>query len=306
MTTNRTFHRSALALAAWMLVSAPAVASAQDAFARAKGLYASADYDEALTLLESLKGRTPSTEVAAYQVFCLVALGRSQEARTAIEAMVKDDPLFRPSEGQASPRVRGFFEDVRRPLLPGVVRQLYAKAKSAYEAKQYESALADFDRVIALADEILETDPSLGDLRTLAIGFRDLTKTALAPPPPPPAPEPAPKPAAVAPSTVTQVPAEPSVYTVDNRDVVKPVVLSQPMPAWRPGNPAEERMTFDGALEVLVSEQGKVLSVKLVESVHPRFDNALLEMAKSWTFKPATKNGTPVMYRYTVGVRLGK
>jgi TonB family protein len=306
MRTNRTFHRSALALAGWMLVSAPAVASAQDAFARAKGLYASADYDEALQLLESLKGRTPSTEVAAYQVFCLVALGRSQEARLAIESIVKNDPLFRPSEGQASPRVRGFFEDVRRPLLPGVVRQLYGKAKSAYDGKQWESALADFDRVISLADEISETDPGVVDLRTLALGFRDLTKAALAPPPPPPAPEPEPKPATPAPSTVTHVPAEPSVYTVDNVDVKKPVVLSQPMPAWRPGNPAEERMSFSGAVELLIDEQGKVLSTKLVESVHPRFDSALLEIAKSWTFKPATKNGTPVSYRYTVGVRLGK
>ena len=306
MRTNRTFHRSALALAGWMLVSAPAVASAQDAFARAKGLYASADYDEALQLLQTLKSSTPSTEVAAYQVFCLVALGRSQEAKIAIESIVKNDPLFRPSEGQASPRVRGFFEDVRRPLLPAVTRQLYARAKSAYESKQYESALADFDRVISLADEISETDPSVGDLRTLALGFRDLTKTALAPPPPPPAPEPKPEPPKPAPETVTKVPAEPSVYTVDNRDVLKPVVLSQPMPVWRPSNPAEERMTFDGAVELLINEQGKVLSVKLVESVHPRFDPALLEAAKNWTFKPATKNGTPVMYRYTVGVRLGK
>ena len=68
-----------------------------------------------------------ATEVAAYQVFCLYALGRSDEAKAAIESIVRVDPLYRPSESQVSPRVRAFFEDVRRPLLPEVVRQSYTQ-----------------------------------------------------------------------------------------------------------------------------------------------------------------------------------
>jgi len=305
MTNPRKRHRTAWALASWMLVCVPATASAQDALTRAKGFYASAEYEEALQLLETLKGRTPNTEVAAYQVFCLVALGRSEEARVAIQAMVRVDPLFRPSEAQVSPRVRGFFEDIRRPLLPEIVRQLYAKAKASYDRKEFEPALADLDRVITLVDEIAETDQSVGDLRTLALGFRDLTKAALAPPPPPPAPEPAPAPAPVV-SVTTSVPAEPGVYGVDDPTVKKPIVLSQPMPQWRPANPGEERMSFSGAVELLINEDGKVVTTKLIESVHPRFDAALLELARSWTFRPATKDGKPVMYRYAVGVRLGK
>ena len=35
------------------------------------------------------------------------------------------------------------------------------------------------------------------------------------------------------------------------------------------------------------------------------YDPELLEMAKSWKFKPATKDGVPVRYRTTVEVRLG-
>jgi TonB family protein len=294
-----------LALAVCLLAAVPASASAQDALSRAKGLYASAEYEEALQLFESLNGRTPSTEVSAYHVFCLVALGRSTEARAAIQSIVRQDPLFRPSEAQASPRVRGFYEDVRRPLLPEVVRQLYASAKSAYDRKDWQPALADFDRVIALADEIAETEPGLTDLRTLALGFRDLTKAALTPPPPPPAPVPvAPPPTQV--TVKTSVPAEKQVYGVDDIDVKRPMVLSQPMPAWRPATPSEEKARFSGAVELLISDDGKVMSVKLIESVHPRFDAALLELAKSWTFKPATRDGKPVMFRYAVGVTLGK
>ena len=293
-------------LAAGLVVAAPATASAQDAFSRAKGLYASAEYEEALQLIESLKGRTPSTEVSAYQVFCLVALGRSAEARTAIQSIVRADPLYRPSEAQVSPRVRGFYEDVRRPLLPEVVRQVYSNAKAAYDRKDWEPALADFDRVITLVDEIAETDQSVSDLRVLALGFRDLTKAALAPPPPPPpAPEPVKTPTP-APAVTTSVPAERGVYTVADVDVKRPTVLSQPMPAWRPVTMAEEKMRFSGAVELLISDEGKVINVKLIESVHPRFDAALLETAKTWTFKPATRDGRPVMYRYAVGVTLGK
>jgi protein TonB len=294
-----------VALAVCLLAAVPATAAAQDALSRAKGLYASAEYEEALQLFESLSGRTPSTEVSAYHVFCLVALGRSTEARAAIQAIVRQDPLFRPSEAQASPRVRGFFEDVRRPLLPEVVRQLYATAKAAYDRKDWQPALSDFDRVIALADEISETEPGLTDLRTLALGFRDLTKAALTPPPPPPAPEPvAPPPTPV--TVKTSVPAEKQVYGVDDIDVKRPLVLSQPMPAWRPATPTEEKMRFTGAVELLISEEGKVMTVKLIESVHPRFDASLLEVAKNWTFKPATRDGKPVMFRYAVGVTLGK
>jgi TonB family protein len=295
-----------LALATCLLAAVPATAAAQESLTRAKGLYASAEYEEALQLFESLKVRTPSTEVSAYQVFCLVALGRSTEARAAIQSIVRQDPLFRPSEAQASPRVRGFYEDVRRPLLPEVVRQFYASAKAAYDRKDWELALADFDRVISLADEISETEPGLGDLRTLALGFRDLTKAALTPPPPPPAPEPVKAPTPPPVTTRTSVPAEQQVYGVDDIDVKRPMVLSQPMPAWRPATPTEEKIRFSGAVELLIDKDGKVTNVKLIESVHPRFDASLLETAKTWTFKPATRDGKPVIFRYAVGVTLGK
>lgn len=307
MATSMMRRWMGLALAVCLLAAVPATAAAQDALTRAKGLYASAEYEEALELFESLSGRTPSTEVSAYHVFCLVALGRSTEARAAIQAIVRQDPLFRPSEAQVSPRVRGFYEDVRRPLLPEVARQFYTTGKAAYDRKDWEPALADFDRVITLADEIAETDPGLNDLRTLALGFRDLTKAALTPPPPPPpAPEPvkAPTPPPVA--TKTTVPAEAQVYGVDDIDVKRPTVLSQPMPAWHPATPTEEKMRFSGAVELLVDKDGKVTNVRLIESVHPRFDASLLETAKTWTFKPATRDGKPVMFRYAVGVTLGR
>ncbi len=308
MTIRRLPKGAPLVLALWLIAGALSVspAYAQDVLARAKTFYASADYEEALQLLETLKGKTSSTEVAAYQVFCLVALGRSDEAKQAIEAIVRTDPLFRPSEAQVSPRIRTFFEDVRRPLLPEIVRHSYAKAKDAYDRKDMVPATAEFDRVIALLDEVGGSEQGVADLRTLASGFRDLSKAASAPPPPPPAPivvEPPPAPAA---PVRPPPPAEPSIYGMDHVDVKRPVAVSKTMPNWRPENPTEERMNFTGAVELVISEEGKVLAVALIESVHPRYDAALLDAAKGWTFRPATKNGVAVKFRYAVAVKLGR
>src|SRR4051812_214546 len=100
MTQTHRLPRLTLAIACWLLLAVPTAAFAQDALSRAKGLYATADYEEALQLLSTLKGQSMTTEAEAYQVFCLYALGRKDEARTAIESIVRTDPMFRPSEGQ--------------------------------------------------------------------------------------------------------------------------------------------------------------------------------------------------------------
>ena len=305
-----------------VLFLAVTTATAQDnTLARAKDFYASASYDEALQVLTTLRSKTSgtseSTEVAAYQVFCLVALGRSAEAKTTIEEMVRFDPLYHPPEAQTSPRVRALYEDIRRPLLPEIIRSSYARAKEAFDRKEMPIAAEGFDRVLKLLDEAKTTDPGMADLRTLATGFRDFSKAAAAPPPPPPpAPvsEPPPAPAATAtavqatPTTITRNQPQDAqkTYGATDVDVKKPVPINQVLPAWRPENPVEERQSYAGAIELLISEDGKVISVTLVKSVHPRYDAVLLAAARKWEFRPATRNGKPVRYYYGLNVHLGK
>jgi TonB family protein len=297
-------HRRIVALLMLALLACvPGLASAQDTFSRAKGFYESAEYEEALNLLDTMKGKTGNTEVAAYRVFCLVALGRNAEAKAAVTELVQTDPLFRPTEAQVSPRLRTFFEEVRKPLLPEVARQRYSTAKAAFDQKSWQSAIAEFDRVIALLGEIGAADRGASDLRTLAMGFRDLAKSA-AEPPKPAVTEPPPAPV-TAPSPPPVKPAEPVVYGAQHSDVRKPVAMAKPMPEWRPASQTEQKMIFEGALEFIVGEDGKVVSVRLLDSVHQSYDAALLKSAMSWTFKPATKNGVPVRYRYAVSIRLG-
>jgi TonB family protein len=296
-------HRRFVALFMLALLAfVPGVASAQDTFSRAKGFYESAEYEEALNLLDTMKGKTGSTEVAAYRVFCLVALGRNVEAKAAVTELVQTDPLFRPAEAQVSPRLRTFFDEVRKPLLPDVARQRYSSAKAAFDRKDWQPAIAEFDRVIALLGEIGAADQGASDLRTLATGFRDLAKSAAEPPKPAVTET---KPAAAAPPPGPAKPAEPVVYGAQHSDVKKPVAMAKPMPEWRPASQTEQKMIFEGALEFVVGEDGRVVSVRLLDSVHQSYDAALLKSAMAWSFKPATKNGVPVRYRYAVSIRLG-
>jgi len=300
----RTNYRVGVALVsclAWL----PVTAAAQETFARAKEYYASAAYEEALTVLEKLAGETPSmpsTEVASYRVYCLVALGRNDEARSAIENIVRMDPLYHPKESEASPRVRTLFENVRRPLLTDVVRQFYAKAKDAFDRKEMATALAEFDRVIALLDEIgISDDPGASDLRTLASGFRDLSRAAVTAPAPPPAA--VAKPSAEPPSSAA--PAAKPTYGAGDAGVTKPVPIARATPEWRPGNSVEAQRSYRGTVELLIGEDGKVISAVITKATHPDYDPALLKAAQAWRFKPALKGGVPVRYRYALDILLG-
>ena len=322
--TLRPSHRFAITFA-WAMTMASATLLGQDSLARAKDYYASAAYEEALAVLDKLHSSpaaTDTTEVAAYQVFCLVALGRSDEATKAIETIVKSDPLFRPSDAQASPRVRAFYENVRRPLLPDVVRDAYTKGKDAFAHKDMSAAKAEFDQVIALIDELgANADPGLADLRTLASGFRDLSRVPESPPP-------ASTPAPVANSTDVAAPptanglisgvtppapsaastaADPNrVYTAADVDVVKPVAISKPMPLWNPDNPVDKLRDFRGTLELLIDETGAVKAAALTRSVNAVYDPKLVRAAADWKFRPATRGGVPVKYRFALDIHLGK
>jgi tetratricopeptide (TPR) repeat protein len=151
----------------------------------ARDLYASARYDEALAVLNGIQpgeGPLPDRKsIEQYRSLCLLALGRGTEAESAIAAVVTVDPLFQPSEADASPRVRAAFSDVRQRLLPEIASSRYASAKASFDRKEFVAAEQQFKALLALID-----DPQMGgrlkDLRVLVAGFLDLSTAAGAPP----------------------------------------------------------------------------------------------------------------------------
>ena len=301
----RSSTRVAIAFAGCLAFAAPVRAQQETTLARAKEYYASAAYEEALDVLRRLNGISPpaeTREIAVYQLFCLLALGRADETKKTIETIVRADPLYHLSEEDASPRVRQMFEDTRRPLLPGIIKDLYSQAKAAYDRKDATEAAAGFDRVIALvADAGLADAPGIGDINTLATGFRDLIRVPAANPPPaapPPAPTPDPSPPAATPPK-----PETRIYGPGDAGVIRPVPVSNALPPWRPVG-LDARQEFRGDLELIVDESGAVTSAVLRSSIHRLYDNVLIQTAKKWKYQPATLNGQPVRYRYVVEVNL--
>ncbi|MCI0444352.1 energy transducer TonB, partial [bacterium] len=59
-------------------------------------------------------------------------------------------------------------------------------------------------------------------------------------------------------------------------------------------------------LNILVSENGKVLDVKVLESPHPVLEQAAIRLVKEWTYSPATKNGVPVRVWFPAAINFKK
>jgi hypothetical protein len=269
-----------MSIATWIVLASGLTASEE--LNRAKDLYRSAAYDEALTILDGLPAAADASEALEareYRVFCLVALDRRDDARKVMAELIAADPLYAMSENDASPRVRTMFTEVRRGLLPTVVQHSYTDAKALFDAKDPKAAAA-FDRVlILLRDPDVANNPSLRDLTTIASGFRDLSK-AMAAVPPPTAAAPTPPPPAAAPPARTPGP------------IVPAVTLSQVLPAPQ----LREEREWDGEMEVTIDEKGRVASARMTKPIHPVYDQQLIRAAMTWAYRPAQRDGAPTTF----------
>jgi tetratricopeptide (TPR) repeat protein len=264
----------------------------------ARELYASARYDEALAMLDGLRS-SDRRSIEQYRSLCLLALGRTPEAETAIAAVVTADPTFQPSEADASPRVRAAFTEVRQRLLPEIAGAHYAAAKATYDRKEWAAAERQFRDLLTLLND-RDMVGRLADLRTLVSGFLDLATAAAAPPPAPLKPEPAPAPA---PAPAPQPPPN-KVYGGEDAGVTAPVVIRQDIPAV-PAN-ITNQVKDRGRVELVIDEQGRVSSLNLRLPMHPFYDQLIIGAAKEWRYKPATLNGVPVKYRKIIAITLAR
>ncbi len=308
-----------LVLGGWCLVLGGSVAAQTESIATVRDLYASAAYEDALSVL----GRMPSSPRSAdesraieqYRAFCLLALGRAAEAERAIATVVEGQPSYRPVDNDMSPRVRNAFIDVRRKLLPHIIEQRYTDAKSAFDRREFMAASQGFQQVLDLMNDpdvaAAVGQPPLADMRILAKGFKDLSASAVTPPPlpsepvvvPQPKNAPAPEPAAATPSaaptsTASAAPAAPTIYVSGDARVVPPVTLHQELPAF----PGVISIGKQGVIEVVIDESGLVESAVMRVTVSPTYDALAIAATKTWRYKPAVANGVPVKFRKAVQI----
>jgi hypothetical protein len=306
MAMTRAVSAVALVLAFCTTLLVPCSVEGQDALSRAKELYTSAAYDEALALLEQfdLTSSNEAIEVNQYRAFCLLALGRRDDASQVIQAIVEAHPSFLPSESQMSPRLQEAFRDVRRRVLPSVIRKSYAEAKDTFDRGDFKVAAQRFAEVVTLfegADTVGSGE--LADLRMLSNGFLDLiSTTAKAASPAPDTPAPPAAPETAEPPPAPQPPPAERIYQAEDHDITPPVPISQDIPPWRPAK--QETQTYEGTLILVIDEQGDVVSVNSYGSLQRSYDLLLRRAASRWKFQPATKGGVPVKYRRIAVIRL--
>jgi TonB family protein len=173
-----------------------------------------------------------------------------------------------------------------------------AKAKVDFEEKNYAAAVDGFTELAIVSDpDAADARPSLSDLKQLGDGFLKLATAEAA----------AATKAASPPATATTTPAsprEPAIYSADDLEVTPPMEIRRAMPAWTPSVPTYARLEFRGTLEVVVDEKGNVMSAAIRKPTTPGYDAVLLEAAKTWRYRPATRSGAPVRYRTFIDVLL--
>jgi tetratricopeptide (TPR) repeat protein len=167
----RSYRITGLAFALATLAWVPLV-SAQSSLQAVKDLYASAAYEDALSAVGKFDAASePNPEAEQYRIFCLVALGRMDEADQAVEKLLKSSPEYRPDAGQASPRIQTLFSQVRRRIGPTLVKKYYQEGRAAMERKDRDEAVAQFEAMLRMANDAdVRNEPTVGELRELGAG----------------------------------------------------------------------------------------------------------------------------------------
>ena len=262
------------------------LSNAQDPLDRTQELYEGAAYEEALASLPSTPAAGQEDDVDRYRVLCLLALGRQPEARQVFEAALTRNFAFRIPE--ASPRVLDFVVDLRQRVLPVRAESLYEKGRTDFEDRKYEEAVGELSTFLSLLGE-----PELGRLAHLRPEAEQLRKTAgerL-------------EMIATAAARLRRDTKDP-VYTRLSVGVSLPVAHSRELPRWDPPRDQAWR-TFRGIVEVVIDQEGRVESARMVETLAPFYDRLLAEAALHWRFEPARRaDGAPVRFRHQIEITM--
>ncbi len=287
--------RPIAALVVASVFAGPAIAQPPPDLQRIRALYEGASYEDAMRALEAAED-TPIMRgeqhqlLLQYRALCQLALDRQSDAEKTVEQILSANPLHQPAP-EVPPRLLTVFERVRARIVPALIQEQYAAAKTLFDNRQFVEAASGFERVVQLGSSVARSErDGIGDLSTLASGFLELSR------------------ARAAEASPDRTGAANHVFTSLDQDVAPPVPIRQDMPPWRPpprrALAAGSANVRQGSLDLLIGPTGDVQDAVITTSVDPRYDAALAQAAKGWKYRPAMKNGVAVNYRRTVIIRL--
>jgi protein TonB len=88
-------------------------------------------------------------------------------------------------------------------------------------------------------------------------------------------------------------------------DVTPPKSIKKPIARY---SDAARQLKLEGTvkMDILVSETGKVIDVKITKSAHPRLDEAAVKIVKEWLYAPAKKQGVAVRVWIPVSITFNR
>ena len=89
-------------------------------------------------------------------------------------------------------------------------------------------------------------------------------------------------------------------YQAEDAGVFAPVAIQQELPVLPSVLLAAARPR--GVIEVVIDEQGRVVSMNVKDSIHPAYDAQLLVSARDWKYAPATVAGHPVKFQKLIQI----
>ena len=265
----------------------------QGDFTAARTLYASAAYEEALDRLGRIRDAGElRDQVDTYRALCLLALGRPRESEQVLEQVLTRNPQYVPDEEGVSPRLMVIYRTVRARILPSAARTLYASARASYDDGKFDIAAGQLRELLTILNSD-ESDSLLGDLKLLAEDFLRLAEAG----------------AGKSFASVDRMsgddrrvprvaPSNGPVYSMLDKGIVAPVEITRPVPIWTAPRGMQLAL-YQGLMEVVIDEAGRVESAVVRRSIAPSFDAELIASTGRWRFQPATRGGTPVKYRRT-------
>jgi TonB family protein len=251
--------------------------------AAVRNLYSAASFEDALARLTRIgPASSLQDEIDTYRALCLLALNRTPEAETVVEQILHRNPRYLPDETEVSPRLVTVFRTVRARLLPSIAKDLYASARSSFDGGRYDAASTQLHDLLAVIGGA--TDPAVADMKLLAEGFLKLTEAARAGVPISGSPMP------------TPAEPKPPIFSFADRGVWGPVEILRTVPQ-RASPKGTQPAIYQGLIEVVINERGRVESATMRRSIDPTFDAQLVAATAAWRFQPATRDGQPVKYR---------
>jgi hypothetical protein len=219
-------------------------------------------------------GSATSPRESQRRATALIAQGQTTEAAMVFDALLLSNPLYEPKPTELTPEALATFRTSQQLLLPNIAQKDYERGRAALTNGDPDRALALSKEAATILDRgVGEAPPQLREQ------VQRLVEDA----------------------TAAKATADEIVYTANDRGVIPPRELSRGFPNTTPVGVPPARV---GWLDMIIGRDGTVEFVHLITPLNRYHERMIVQGAKAWRYRPASRNGRPVRFHLTVKINL--